>query len=73
MTDCTAEEQTILMAMATLAASLPRTLTDYTGALADINRKYFNKPTPRRPQDLNPMPRSMTQSRRVSASPRYGA
>lgn len=73
LNDCTQEEKTILMAMASLAASLPRTLVDYTEALADINRKYFNQPTPRRNQDLNPLPGSMTQSRRVAASTSYGA
>jgi hypothetical protein len=73
LNDCAPEEQTVLMAIATLAASLKNPLVDYAGALQDLNRKYFGKPTPRRPEDLNPMPRSMTQSRRVAASPRYGS
>lgn len=73
LNDLTREEQTVLTAMAALAASLPRQLVDYSEALADINRKFFGQPTPKRPQDHNPLPGSLSRSRSIAASPRYGS
>lgn len=63
---CSDQEMMTLVAIASLAASLPKSLMDYTDALIQINRNYF-KSVEKRPR-RNPAGRSITQARTIRAS-----
>lgn len=65
--DCTNEESMILVAIAALAAGLPRKLSDYAGALIEINRNYF-KPVDK-PRSHNPSGRSVGRAHTPRVSP----
>jgi hypothetical protein len=63
--DCSDEEKLTLMAIASLAASLPRSLAEYAEAIYDINRKYFTaKKMGNMLSDHNPVGRSLGRPRR---------
>lgn len=64
---CSDDEKLTLMAIAALAASLPRGLADYANALTEINRKYFHLQAPKL-ADLNPAPGSVAKTRNIRAT-----
>lgn len=67
--NCSDEEIVILVAIAALAAELPRNLAAYAPALTHINRLYFGVQAPTMP-DHNKSGKSVTVSRSVRASRR---
>lgn len=70
--DCSPEEKHTLIAMATLAATLPAPLLEYMEALGEVTREYFNKSGTRQVGSRNPMPGSLSLTHTIAASPRYG-
>lgn len=65
--NCSDEESMTLIAIAALAASLPRGLADYADAITQINRKYFSLPA-RRLNSHNPSRGSLAQTHNVRAT-----
>jgi hypothetical protein len=69
--DCTKQEFMLLVAIASLAAQLPKDLIDYTRALGEITTSYFSTPGGKR-GDHNPSSRSVATPRSVRAHKKYG-
>jgi hypothetical protein len=71
--DVTPEEQMTLVAIASLAGSLPRDLADYVLILADLNRKYFRVEGVTKPGVHNPSPGSLSLTHKVRATTQFGS
>lgn len=80
MNECSPEEQTILVAITSLASQLSRPLTAYADAFGELNRKYFRTrervgslPGLKAAGSHNPSRRSLVIARSTRAAERYGA
>lgn len=73
LSQCSKEEVLILSGIIALAQQLDGDLLNYSRALTEMNRKYFDVHAPKRPVSLNPLPGSMAIQRSAPhARKRFG-